>query len=799
MTFGILEYLDVSNNIVSGGLPSFARASHLNTVNMSGNALNGSLPSDPSWYGTVNVLNIGGNEFVGTVPTTLLWSSYVQNRTLIASGNRLTGVPLGPHDDDSIFPLRSLDLSNNNMFGELPSIFCEGSPFESLVLSYQSLSGRVPGCLANVSLAYLDLSNNFFVGDIPSEFVQMSSLTFLSLARNNLDGALPVGLIAGLRAAAMMDVSQNFLNGTLPVSEIVASQRTALDVSGNCGLVWPTSYDCQSKGCQLTCCRITLPCALTTRVCNLLPQLPATRCSYALPPAPLAVSAKSLASAGSLRVQWSAPPMVHARFCQFTNYFVRVVPPGGGTFNTSVIATEFEANVTRLPTGVILTVSVAAVNCAGVGEWSYPTSAVAVSRPGVPSDIVASGLNSGAALEWDAPDFSGLKIDSFMVQAAEVDGTVRAPISVPSTGACHANFTMMGLILDALYKFRVCVNCADAAYCPGPWSDWAGPVRTFVAPSLIDQLVSSRTVIAGVCSAVLLYCALLLANRKWKGRDFTALFLLVSVSFHLGSSAFMGVKLVRTTDARVQTIVFFATLALAAAWSAVRVAVFLRRSLHVPTPPHPHMLTFDEWCAKYRTWVSSFCFVSCFQLSILSVLRSRAIGQIDGPFSAPMDPKLWSELQFHATATSLLRGLSTLIIIVVTYRTDEYFLLSVMSGLVSSIGILGYSIVTLLVDTAVRASTYNRAKQLRQGALHAPLLDTSSEVGMEMLSEPAHAAAPSGQLAPPRSGRGHRNVAFAALLARVAALDGELASDLHAAIASGVVPRARPRRHMQQG
>jgi hypothetical protein len=61
--------------------------------------------------------------------------------------------------------------------------------------------------------------------------------------------------------------------------------------------------------------------------------------------------------------------------------------------------------------------------------------------------------------------------------------------------------------------------------------------------------------------------------------------------------------------------------------------------------------------------------VGVFQLSVLGVLQSRALGAVDGPFSAPIDARLWSGLQFHATAAALLRALSTLVIIVVTYTS----------------------------------------------------------------------------------------------------------------------------------
>ena len=293
---GSLGYISVAANRITGSLPSFAGAIGLGTVDVSGNELSGSLPSESAWYGVVLDLNINGNALNGTVPTALLWSSSVANRCLAASGNQLTGVAMGrPVYGAGSFALRSLDLSYNLMSGELPTIFCEGSPFESLVLSYQSLSGTIPGCLAAVAFGSLDLSNNYFIGAVPAAFAQMSSLRFLSLAHNNLDGALPPQLFARLQAAVTVDLSQNFQNGTLPAEAIATSQLASFDVTGNCGLVWPNVVDCTTPACYPSCCPIS--CSSASRVCNLLPQLPSTLCAYARPPTPLDVHARSTSGA----------------------------------------------------------------------------------------------------------------------------------------------------------------------------------------------------------------------------------------------------------------------------------------------------------------------------------------------------------------------------------------------------------------------------------------------------------------------------------------------------------------------
>ena len=714
-----LSFVDLAHNLFVGGLPCLASAPSLVTLNVSDNMLAGTLPDSASWYHVVEVLSIGGNAFSGRVPASLMWSERVENRTLLAGGNHLTGVvvarPRGVRST-SYFPLRALDLSYNTLGGDMLSAFCAGSPRDSLVLSFMGITGSIPHCIAAASLAHLDLSNNFLTGTVPVAVSHVTAMRFVSLAHNNLEGTLPSRFFDHALGATV-DVSQNFLNGTMPIQDVAAFNMTFFDVTGNCGLQWPTLYRCGSM-CSPTCCSLIL-CSDSVAVCNLIPQLPATRCAPARPPAPLAVSAASVGSDGALLVNWTSPPLVHARFCRITGYRVRAAPPAGGAVAyADVASTDFSAVLAGIPPGVIVSVSVAAVSCAGLGEWSFNTSAVAVSTPGAPTGVTAVGANAGAVLQWDAPNYSGLKIESYEIRATAVAGGASHTFTVAASGACHENRTLAELTFDALYTFQVRAVSPDVS---GPWSPPSAPVLTFVVPSLVDQLLTSKDVLYAAGAAAAIYAALLLTNRRCPGRDTTALFRLAAAAFHIGTSALMGVKLVGTPGAVVQQVLFFVTLALAAVWSAARIAAFVQRSLLVVAVPPPHGISFDAWCTRYRAWLSALALVSVFDLAVLGVLRSRALGPLDGLFSAPVDPRLWAPLLFHATATALLRGLATLLIIVVTYPPEQYLLLSVAGALASAVAALGFSAVTLLVDAAVRAG--DRRHQTSSLQLH--LLDGS--------------------------------------------------------------------------
>lgn len=83
---------------------------------------------------------------------------------------------------------------------------------------------------------------------------------------------------------------------------------------------------------------------------------------------------------------WSPPPLVTARFCAVTAFVVRAGAPSGAAavYTAHAPAARLNASVAGVPTGVVLSVSVAAVSCAGQGDWSPNTSAMALSRPDAP-------------------------------------------------------------------------------------------------------------------------------------------------------------------------------------------------------------------------------------------------------------------------------------------------------------------------------------------------------------------------------------------------------------------------------
>jgi Leucine-rich repeat (LRR) protein len=114
--------------------------------------------------------------------------------------------------------LHYVDLSNKKLTGNIPFSMGALSSMEALILSNNSLSGRFPSSLKNCSdkLALLDLGQNKFHGPLPSWIGDsLHQLVILSLRFNNFNESLPSNLCY-LRKLQILDLSLNSLSERIP-------------------------------------------------------------------------------------------------------------------------------------------------------------------------------------------------------------------------------------------------------------------------------------------------------------------------------------------------------------------------------------------------------------------------------------------------------------------------------------------------------------------------------------------------------------------------------------------------------
>ena len=112
--------------------------------------------------------------------------------------------------------LEVLNLGGNQLTGEISAELGNLTNLERLSLGGNQLSGKIPvelGSLTNLTI--LALSENQLTGEIPAELGRFTGLQELSLRDNQLSGAIPPEL-SGLTKLERLSLSQNMLTGCVP-------------------------------------------------------------------------------------------------------------------------------------------------------------------------------------------------------------------------------------------------------------------------------------------------------------------------------------------------------------------------------------------------------------------------------------------------------------------------------------------------------------------------------------------------------------------------------------------------------
>ncbi|KAF9608209.1 hypothetical protein IFM89_007831, partial [Coptis chinensis] len=174
----MLRSLSIARNQLSGqpflGVGAFSFWS-LESLDLSSNRFSGALPL--SFLRVLVELDLSNNQFTGAIPRTFTISFFL--RTVNLSQNYLTGeLPslgefVGP---DRSLPLQILDVSCNNITGPLTKSIGYYQSLRTLKLGNNGLSGKLPSELNMLThLETLDLTKNDFSGTIPHSLKRFRS------------------------------------------------------------------------------------------------------------------------------------------------------------------------------------------------------------------------------------------------------------------------------------------------------------------------------------------------------------------------------------------------------------------------------------------------------------------------------------------------------------------------------------------------------------------------------------------------------------------------------------------------
>ncbi|XP_050230934.2 receptor-like protein EIX2 [Mercurialis annua] len=237
-TLSEIEFLDIHNNNMSGEIPlslqnwknlialdlrdnelggdistwTTGEAHHLAILNLRRNKFHGQISEKLCHMAPLQILDLADNNLSGSIPKCISnltamktegasgqWLRpytravmiYIVSATIMSKGRTM-------EYDRILRYVRSFDLSNNKLSGEIPEEITSLVQLQSLNLSNNLLDGRIPENIgAMQSLESLDFSENQLIGEIPQSMASLSYLNYLNLSYNKLSGKIPVSTQLG--------------------------------------------------------------------------------------------------------------------------------------------------------------------------------------------------------------------------------------------------------------------------------------------------------------------------------------------------------------------------------------------------------------------------------------------------------------------------------------------------------------------------------------------------------------------------------------------------------------------------
>ncbi|XP_078152854.1 receptor-like protein EIX2 [Carex rostrata] len=235
----------LANNRLSGVVPSSLSCSvELVAVQLENNSLTGEFPFDLQFCKGLQLLDLGENNFHGIIPD-WVGESFPHMAFLILRSNLFSGNI--PSELTQLNNLQFLDLANNYLSGQLPrglDNFTRMSDQLSFLSLNIYLGENLIAMTKGLKLEYdydtsgfllwksMDLSNNNLIGEIPREIVVLAGLLNLNLSNNHLIGNIPFE-IGNMTSLESLDFHMNNLSGTIPQSMSALYSLEVLNFSYN--------------------------------------------------------------------------------------------------------------------------------------------------------------------------------------------------------------------------------------------------------------------------------------------------------------------------------------------------------------------------------------------------------------------------------------------------------------------------------------------------------------------------------------------------------------------------------------
>ncbi|KAF9681467.1 hypothetical protein SADUNF_Sadunf05G0004500 [Salix dunnii] len=202
----------------------------------------------------LRTLDLSNCNFSGVFPSWLLENNTRLEELYLRQNSFVGPLKLPNHPTPN---MNYLDISNNNISGQVPRNICSVFPnLTKFMMAMNGLTGSIPSCFGNISSPpdvldlshnllsigkpeqlkrsrYVKLSNNNLGGEISPSIFNSSFLTYLYLDGNKFTGhVLDFHPTNGIYLAAL-DISNNQFSGILPTRMGNFSHLKAIDLSRN--------------------------------------------------------------------------------------------------------------------------------------------------------------------------------------------------------------------------------------------------------------------------------------------------------------------------------------------------------------------------------------------------------------------------------------------------------------------------------------------------------------------------------------------------------------------------------------
>ncbi|XP_016649759.1 PREDICTED: LRR receptor-like serine/threonine-protein kinase GSO1 [Prunus mume] len=225
-----ISYLRIPNVGISDILPSWFWSLCLTVeyMDLARNQIRGAFPNLTLEFSYSPEQHLSSNKLEGPIPSVLSKASHLD-----LSNNKLSG-SISFLCSSAAIGLFFLNLSSNNVSGQVPDCLTHLENLVMLDLSYNVLSGKIPTTIGYVfRIETLKLRSNRFVGQLPSSLKNCTSLVVIDVGLNKLSGQIPEWLGVSLKYLVILMLSSNHFNGSLPSQLCHLTHIQILDFSMN--------------------------------------------------------------------------------------------------------------------------------------------------------------------------------------------------------------------------------------------------------------------------------------------------------------------------------------------------------------------------------------------------------------------------------------------------------------------------------------------------------------------------------------------------------------------------------------